>query len=179
MKRKAEIECTSTMKDTDVDVVVEELVLRNVGGGDSILHPRHGMLTRSQKKLRAMVFRKEKQSKKKDEKREDQILLEGALGIVISNGFLYQHDCMSLACTNQGCYDLWQELLATSSFPSATADVEIRYCPCCHRDMDWEDFNEFRWFLDENPRFEYCDPLPAGFMVTEQLVTSKTFLKSK
>jgi hypothetical protein len=49
---------------------------------------------------------------------------EEALSLVITNGFLYRYDCLSIASTSTGCNDVWKE--NKQDFPE-WANVEIHF----------------------------------------------------
>jgi hypothetical protein len=59
-------------------------------------------------------------------RREHRTLLEQALAVCMTGGYLYRYECMKVACLSHGCHDLYQE--CQDNFP-AGAEVFIRTDP--------------------------------------------------
>jgi hypothetical protein len=56
-------------------------------------------------------------------RREHRALLEQALAVCMTGGYLYRYECMKVACLSHGCHDLYQE--CKDNVP-AGAEVSIR-----------------------------------------------------
>jgi hypothetical protein len=51
-------------------------------------------------------------------RRGDRTLLEQALAVCMTGGYLYRYECMKVACLSHGCHDLYQE--CKDNFPACT-----------------------------------------------------------
>ena len=62
-----------------------------------------------------------------EKRAQNQTGLEKAIQIVIANGSLFRFDCLSIACSNKSCNELWEEMKKDNAIPPNSTAVEVKF----------------------------------------------------